>query len=205
MKRILSTLSLLLLATAAFAGGPGTAWPSPADEISAALEQYRGAEVGDLTVGDLEDIAARLALAHRKASFVPRSAKMSMMMPGLGQFANGEPGAGVLFMAGSAAIAAGTIAATWLLLPLDVQPQTLFVAPLSSFEARFHGHTPLEYLPAAAAVLGGMLLDGALRAASAHHAARLAARNIEEDRVSFEPAAGPMGPGFMLGVTIRAR
>jgi hypothetical protein len=205
VKRILSILTLLVFAAAAFAGGPGPSWPSPAEEISAALEQYRDAEVGKLTVSDLEDIAARLALAHRKAAFVPRSAKMSMMMPGLGQFVNGEPGAGALFMAGSAAIAAGTIAATWLLLPLDVQPQSLFVAPLSSFEARFQGHTPLEYLPAAAAVVGGMLLDGALRAASAHHAARLAAKNIEEGRVTFEPAGGPMGPGFMLGVKIRAR
>ncbi len=205
MKKTISLLAAALLAAASLGAQPAAPWPSLAAELSAALEPYAGTDVGDLTVGDLQDMAARLAAAHAKASFVPRSAKMSMMMPGLGQFVNGDPGAGALFMAGSAAVAAGTIAAAWLLLPLDVQPQTLFVAPVSSFQARFEGHTPLEYLPSAAVVVGGMLLDGVLRAASAHHAARLAAKNLEEGRVTFEPGAGPMGGGFMLGVKVRTR
>jgi hypothetical protein len=205
MRRFVSLFVPLLLAAALLGAEPPARGPSMAAELSAALAQYSGTDLGDLTVGDLEDIAARLAAARMKASFVPRSAKMSMMMPGLGQFVNGAPGAGALFMAGSAVVAAGTIAAAWLLLPVDVQPQSLFVAPINTFETTVKAHTPLEYLPAAAAVVGGMLLDGVLRAASAHHAARLAAKNIEEGRVTFEPGAGPMGGGFMLGVKVRTR
>lgn len=205
MKTVVPLLALALLGAAALGASPSAAVPSMAAEVSAALDEYSGTDVGDLTVGDLQDIASRLAAAHLKASFVPRSAKMSMMVPGLGQFVNGDPVSGALFMTGSAAVTAAAVAAAWLLLPLDVQPQTLFVAPISSFKARVEGHTPLEYLPSAAAVLGGMLLDGLLRGASAHHAARLAAKNIEEGKVTFEPGAGPMGGGFMLGVKVKTR
>ncbi len=205
MRRTLFIFLLPFLAAVVLGAEPSARGPSMAAELSAALQPYEGTDLGDLTVGDLEDIGARLAAARMKAMFVPHSAKMSLVMPGLGQFANGAPGAGALFMAGSAAVAAGTIAAAWLLLPADVQPQSLFVAPISEFKGRLEGHTPLQYLPAAAAVLGGMLLDGVLRTASAHHAARLAAKNIEEGRVTFEPGAGPMGGGFMLGVKVKAR
>ena len=204
MKRIASLVVLSLLAAALLGAEPAPG-PSMKAEISAALEEYSPTELGSLTVGDLQAIADRLAVAHMKAAFVPRSAMMSMMMPGMGQFANGDAAGGALFMAGNIAVTAATIAAAWLLLPADVQPQSLFVAPLSSFETRLEAHTPLEYLPAAAVVAGGMLLDGILRAASAHHAARLARKNIEEGRVTFEPGAGPMGRGFMLGVKVKAR
>jgi hypothetical protein len=204
MRKISAAAALLLL-LAAFAAGakPALSLPSLSQEVSAALADYSAREIGDLTVSDMEEIAARVAAAQRTAAFVPKSAMMSMMMPGMGQFVNGDKTAGALFAAGHLAVAAGTIAAVWLLLPLDVQPQSLFVADLSQFKPALEGHSPLEYLPAAAAAAGGMLLDGILRSASAHHAARLAAKNIAEGRVSFEPGIGPMGGGFMMGVKIR--
>lgn len=202
--RKMSAAAALLLFLAAFAAvaKPALSIPSLSQEVSAALADYSARDVGDLTVGELEEIAARVAVAQRRASFVPKSAMMSMMMPGMGQFVNGDKAAGALFAAGHVAVAAGTIAAVWLLLPLDVQPQSLFVEDLSQFKPALEGHSPLEYLPAAAAAAGGMLLDGILRSASAHHAARLAAKNLAEGRVSFEPGIGMGGGGFMMGVKI---
>ena len=205
MRRIFSVLAVSLLAAAALGAKPLSPLPSLAEEVSAALKEYSQSEIRSLTVDDLETIAARLSAAHQKAAFVPKSAMMSMMMPGAGQFVNGDKAAGALFAAGNLAVSAGTIAAVWLLLPVDVQPQSLFVKPVSNIKPALESYTPLEYLPAAAAMAGGMILDGLLRAASAHHAARLAAKNIEEGRVSFEPGAGPMGGGFMMGVRIKSR
>jgi uncharacterized membrane protein len=130
---------------------------------------------------------------------------MSMVMPGMGQFANGDRAAGVLFAAGNVAIMAGTIAAAWLLLPVDVQPQSLFVIPVGDIRPRLESHTPLEYLPSVGAMAGGMLLDAILRCASAGHAAALARKNIAEGKIDFSPEAGFMGHGFMMGMRVRVK
>jgi hypothetical protein len=192
MRRIFSVLAVSLLAAAALGAKPLSPLPSLAEEVSAALKEYSQSEIRSLTVDDLETIAARLSEAHQKAAFVPKSAMMSMMMPGAGQFVNGDKAAGALFAAGNLAVTAGTIAAVWLLLPVDVQPQSLFVVNVSTIKPSLESHTPLEYLPAAAAMAGGMILDGILRAASAHHAARLAAhgRRLHDgsaDQVPLKP------------------
>jgi hypothetical protein len=52
---------------------------------------------------------------------------------------------------------------------------------------------------------GGMLLDCLLRMASAGHAAGLARKNIAEGKITFEPEAGFMGRGFMMGMRVRAK
>jgi hypothetical protein len=205
MRKLLPILVLSLAAAAVLAAEPSLRIPSLQQEVAAALEEYSAREVGALTVGDLEQIAARLSLARQKASFIPKSAMMSMAMPGMGQFANGSRAAGVLFAAGNVAIMAGSIAAAWLLLPVDVQPQSLFVVPVASIKPLVEGHTLLDYLPAAGAMAGGMLLDCVLRMASAGHAAGLARRNIEEGKVIFEPESGFMGHGFMMGMRVRAK
>ena len=205
MRKLFFILALSLAAAAVFAADPSPRIPSLQQEVAAALDEYSAREVGALTVGDLEQIAARLSLAHQKVSFVPRSAMMSMAMPGMGQFVNGNRAAGVLFAAGNVAIMAGTIAATWLLLPVDVQPQSLFVVPVASIKPLVEAHTLLEYLPAAGAMAGGMLLDGILRLTSAGHAAGLARKNIEEGKITFEAESGSMGHGFMMGMRVRAK
>jgi hypothetical protein len=205
MRKLIPILAILLAAAAAFAADPSPRIPSLQQEVAAALEEYAPREVGALTVGDLEQIAARLSLVRQKASFVPRSAMMSMAMPGMGQFVNGDRAAGVLFAAGNVAIMAGTIAATWLLLPADVQPQSLFVVPVASIKTLVEDHTLLEYLPAAGAMAGGLLLDCVLRMASAGHAAGLARKNIAEGKITFEPESGFTGHGFMMGMRVKAK
>ncbi|MCX7038964.1 MAG: hypothetical protein NT005_07520 [Spirochaetes bacterium] len=205
MRKLLPILALSLAAAAAFAAEPSPRIPSLQQEVAAALEEYSPREVGALTVGDLEAIAAKVSLASRKASFVPRSAMMSMVMPGMGQFVNGDRAAGVLFAAGNVAIMAGTIVATWLLLPVNVQPQSLFVVPVGDIKGLVESHTLLEYLPSIGAMAGGMLLDDVLRLVSAGHAAGLARKNIAEGKITFEPEAGFMGHGFMMGMRVRAK
>ena len=59
MKKIVSLLAAALLAAASLGAQPAAPWPSMAAELSAALEPYEGTDVGDLTVGDLQDMAAR--------------------------------------------------------------------------------------------------------------------------------------------------
>lgn len=203
MRKLVSVIVLALAVAAIAAAKPRI--PSMREEVASALEQYSPKEIGALTVGELEQIAEKVALAHRKASFVPRSAMMSMMMPGMGQFANGDRVGGALFAGANLAIAAGSIAAAWLLLPADVQPQSLFIIPVGDIKPRLETHTPLEYLPAFGAMAGGMLLDGILRAASARHAASLARRNIAEGKLDFSPEAGAVGPGFMMGMRVRVK
>ncbi len=203
MKKLVSVVVLVLAAAGIAAAKPRI--PSMQEEVASALEQYSPREIGALTVGELEQIAEKVSLAHRRASFVPRSAMMSMIMPGMGQFLNGDRVGGVLFAGANIATIAGTIAATWLLLPEDVQPQSLFVIPVSDIAPRLEAHTPLQYLPAFGAMAGGMLLDGILRVASARHAAGLARRNIAEGKVDFSPEASVDGRGFMMGMRVRVK
>ena len=203
MRKLVSVVVLALAVAAVAAAKPRI--PSMQEEVASALEQYSPKEIGALTVGELEQIAQKVALAHRKASFVSHSAMMSMMMPGMGQVANGDRVGGALFAGANLAIAAGSIAAAWLLLPADVQPQSLFIIPVGDITPRLETHTPLEYLPAFGAMAGGMLLDGILRVASARHAASLARRNIAEGKLDFSPEAGVVGPGFMMGMRDRVK
>ena len=134
-----------------------------------------------------------------------------MLIPGLGQFKNGDPLAGTLFLLGDLAVTAGTAVGLYFLLPPELRSDQLdyFSTPYADIHAAWEtaaaNATMAQTLPFWGVATGGMILKHIVSHVSARHAARLAVSNIERGGVTFEPRAGFIGsfhgrpgPGFGL-------
>ncbi len=210
MKRLALLLALLAIGGAAFAvpcGGPRD--PFQLDEaflraeVDQALAAERDRQLGALTIGELQELLGRLSVAQQKTAFIARSRAMSMMMPGLGQLANKDMVGGVLFMTADLAVLAGTVLGAYFLLPADLRFDRLdyFYGHFNDIRDQWESHSFMDYLPAAAVLVGGGLLKAVLGGISAGHAEKLARRNIAEGKITFEPRLtlpphGPMGMGW---------
>jgi hypothetical protein len=201
---------LLCVAAAAFAHPMGHGmyprrFPVEHTYLRAELDSLFGSEgqLGSLTYADLRDIAGRLSVAGQKDRYVARSRAMSFMMPGSGQFLNKDYGAGAAFLAADLAVVAGTLVGAYWLLPEDLRFQQLdyFNTPFDAIHDSWRDHTFTDYLPAMGVVAGGMVLKAILGQVSSAHAARLAKRNIDSGKITFEPKllASPDG-GMMMGL-----
>jgi hypothetical protein len=94
----------------------------------------------------------------------------------------------------------------YFLLPEDLQFKNLDYLN-SSFAAvrdRWEAHSFVDLLPTVAVLAGGGLVKGVLGGLSAKHAGKIARRNIEQGRVTFEPNLFllPHGP-MMMGMGLR--
>lgn len=201
MKRLLASVLICSLGAYVFAGDrPGTSrHERRMDPLVAEMEDILEAEadtvISDLTFGEIDDLMAKLSVPMQEAEYIKRSAAASMMMPGKGQFMNGDPLSGALFLAGDVVTTAGVLVGMYVLLPPELQFDQLdyFNTPHSdiktAWESAAESATFMDALPTLGVLAGGMALHHGIRAFSAAHAARLAKENIEQGRVTFEPRA----------------
>ena len=150
----------------------------------------------DLTFGEIEELTAALSVPAQKMAYIRKSAFASMMMPGAGQFVNGDALAGSLFLASDIAIVAGAALGLYFLLPPELQFDQLdyFNTPPAEIHAAWEtAHetaTFSDMLPMMAVATGGMILKHIVSSFSSHHASRLALENIQNGTVTFEPRGG---------------
>ena len=202
MRNHLLLGAALLCAVSAF---PKPRTFHPVAEAIAAITAERGtSELGTMTAADVEGAVARLSIAMQQEAWVRGSGMSSLVLPGLGQFMNRDPLGGSLYLAGSAAVTAGTLVGAYLLLPADVQAGW-FTTPIGALEAAFASHTVVEYLPALGVMAAGAVVDVVLRCVSASGAARLAERRVLDGTVSFEPVLISSGKGMGFGVKFRSK
>ena len=211
MKKLLTGLLVFSLGALAFAGdNPGHGRPAH-DALTAEIEAILGDEadtvIGELTFGEVGDLMARLSVPMQEAAYVQRSSAASMMMPGKGQFMNGDTLNGALFLTADLIAAAGALAGMYFLLPAELQFGELdyFNTPHSdikaSWQSAMESATFMDALPTLGVVAGGMALHHGIRAFSASHAARLARENIEAGNVTFEPRTSFFSSGHgRLGI-----
>jgi hypothetical protein len=202
MRKILLLGAALLCAVGAYAK-PRTF--HPVAEAVAALAAERGtSELGSMTVTDVERAVARLSVAMRQEAWIHGSAMASLALPGLGQFMNRDPLGGSLYLAGSAAVAAGTLAGAYFLLPANVQG-SWFTAPIGTLETAFKSNSLIAYLPSLGVMAAGAAVDAVLRCISASGAARLAERRVLDGTIRFEPVLITSGTGIGFGVIIKSK
>ncbi|MGA2975535.1 MAG: hypothetical protein ABSF77_09525 [Spirochaetia bacterium] len=206
MKRIIiaAVIAAAFVATA-FSQETAAAPISVQQELRAALQELSAAQLGTLTVGDLEKVAERVSIATQKIQYVQKARMASFMLPGAGQFMTGDALGGSLFVAGDLTVAAGTLLGAYFLLPTNVQFSSLnwFTAPLSNVRTTFESNSFVQYLPSLGVMAGGMLLTAVLRHFSAGIAARDAWQNIQNGKVTFTPTLGFLDRGFGVGMRMR--
>ena len=143
----------------------------------------------------------------QEAAYVKRSKMASMIIPGAGQFINGEALSGTLFLVADVAVAAGTMVGAYFLLPSELHFDQLDYLNSSHTEIKTAWKTAMEnatlaeMLPLAGVMTGGMLLHHLVSGFSARNAGQLARENIESGKVTFEPKlnfGGKMGMGFSM-------
>ncbi len=211
MKTRIAAILLLAGTAAAFAHspmGPGMyphRFPNEHTYLRAELDSQLGreGEPGALSYGELRELAGRLSVARQKDRFVARSRNMSFMMPGSGQFLNKDYGSGAALLAADLAVVAGTLIGSYYLLPENLRFQQLdyFNTPFSTIRDTWEGHTFMDYLPSMAVLAGGGVLKAILGQLSSSHAGKLAKRNIDSGKISFEPDLLALpGGGMMMGL-----
>jgi len=196
MRRFFTVLLIVLVGGLAIAEGRGHFENPFAEETENILREYRDRTPADLTFGEIEELNSALSVPAQKMAYVRKSAMASMMVPGLGQFMNGDALAGSLFLAGDIAIVAGTALGLYFLLPPELRFDQLDyfnTTPTeihAAWESAHDAATPAEMLPMMAVATGGMVLKHLVSAFSSRHASKLALQNIQNGTVTFEPRAG---------------
>ena len=170
------------------------------DPLGRDLDAF-AAELGDKKVGDLDGpalaaLAQKLRTAAFERAYVSHVAAMSFMMPGAGQFATGNPGTGAAFLAAQLAVAGGTMAGAYFLLPADLRFDRLdyLGSPLATLKTTWENHSVMDYLPSFGLMAAGMIVDMPLRFFSSHDAAADARAAVKAGKVTLETR---IGPGFM--------
>ena len=183
-----------------------------AQAYAKALAQMGEGSLGDVKLGQLEHIFGQLSIARQQYAYVKRSEIASYFVPGAGQFMNGAPGAGALFLTGNIAVIAGTVLGAYFLLPSNLHLDQInwFTAPYATVKSSFESHSFVDYLPSIAMVVGGSIVDQILRVAAAKNAGSLARERVSEGKVIFQPEPLFMPPegwhgGWGVGFGMRAR
>ena len=103
---------------------------------------------------------------------------------------------GIGFLALDLAVIAGTIVGAYYLLPADLRLDRIdyFGNNFAAINNAWCSHSFTDFLPAFAALMGGMVVDQTIRHWSAAAARRGAARAIDDGRVQVTPR---IGTGFM--------
>lgn len=203
MKRTIIVMVITAaLASAAFAQEKTPDRFGFEQELSAALQDMSGTQLGTLTVGDLEKLAGRVSIVVQKIQYVQKVRRASFLLPGAGQFMTGDALGGSLFLAGNLAIVTGTLIGAYFLLPTNVQFRDLdyFHAPLGSIRTAWESNSFTDYLPSIGVLAGGMVLKAVLGHFSAVNAESEARTSIAEGKVTFTPNLDVFGRGFGMGM-----
>jgi pyruvate/2-oxoglutarate dehydrogenase complex dihydrolipoamide acyltransferase (E2) component len=171
-------------------------------ELEAASSEVSSGQVGNLTIDDVEKIAAHLAIAMQKERYVQRVQQASFALPGVGQFMAGDILGGWLFAAWDVTVLAGTVVSAYFVLPANVQFGSLdyLNSPLSTIRTAWASNSIVSYLPFLGVVAGGMILDTVLKYVSAENAGKTARKNIEEGKVTFQPTLDSTDGGLGFGM-----
>jgi hypothetical protein len=211
MKKIsIILLSLFVsagMALAQDAQAPAAQVPAdPQQELTSALQELSASQIGALTVADVAKVVTRMSLARQRIAYVQRASMSSLFFPGAGQFMTGNTLAGALFLTGDLAIITGTLLGVYYLLPSQLQFGSInyLTDSVGSIKTAWEARSIGDYLPAAGAMAGGMLVRAIFAHVSARMAAREARENIADGKVTFSPTMDMMGPGrFMMGMRMR--
>lgn len=181
------------------------------EEARDIVGEFSDRSPASLTFGEMNEIAMALSVPAQKAAYVRASAISSAIMPGLGQFKNGDALSGSLFMLADLVVAAGTSVGIYYLLPPELRFDQLDYFNSTRQEIRDAwtaaeaNATFADSWPIVAAATGGVILKHVVSHLSARHAGQLAMERIESGEVTFEPRAGFMmghrGPG--VGFSLR--
>jgi hypothetical protein len=199
MKRIfIAVLIVTAFGVPGFAQEKASALPGMGQALSEALQDMSAAQLGTLTVADLETLAGRISVAVQKVRYVEKARRASMIFPGAGQFMTGDATGGTLYLVGDLALLTGTLAGAYFLLPANVRFGDLdyFDDSIGTIKASWESNSIMDYLPSFGVMAGGMILKGILGHFSAANAAEEARRNIADGKVTFVPDFGFMGHGF---------
>ncbi len=145
-----------------------------------------------------------LLVAVQKERYVQRLRTASFILPGLGQFMAGDTLGGFLFVGWNVTILAGTLVTAYLVLPSNVQFGSLnyLTAPVSEISDAWRSNTLVSYIPLAAVLAGGLILEMVLRSVSADNAARKAEQNIADGKVTFQPNLELLDGGLGFGMRL---
>jgi hypothetical protein len=212
MKKYLVILAAIALSSMAFAQvipmrgkldgrgfmHRGSYFSTEAQSIEAELGDKA---LGELTLNELLPYGTRLRAAAQKDAYVQGSTMMSMRLPGLGQFKNGDTAGGALFLVAHLATVAGSLVGEYFLLPADLRFDKLdyLNSSFGDIKTAWEGHSFMDYLPAMGVAAAGMLLDGGIRMWSAGSARAEAKASVDAGTAKLRPLAGP---GF-LGMGMR--
>ena len=171
-------------------------------ELNAALQDMSGTQLGTMTVGDLEKLAGRVSIVVQKIQYVQKVRRASFLLPGSGQFMQGDALGGTAFLAGDLAIVTGTLIGAYFLLPTNVQFRDLdyFHVPLGSIRTAWESNSLVDYLPSIGVFAGGMILRAVLGHFSAENAESEARASIAEGKVTFTPNLDVFSHGFGVGM-----
>jgi len=214
MKRLTALILMAAIALPLMAADRDKADRPYSDEVAAILAPYMDRAPADLTLSELNEIGAALSIPMQKAAYVHRSAMASMMMPGLGQFMNGDAVSGSLFLAADVAVAAGTIVGYYFLMPEELRFSNLdylhtpALSVHDQIKTAYESMSLSDMLPLAGVVAGGAILHHIIAHVSAHHASQLAKDRIASGAVEFTPISGMLAkglshPGIGLGMHLR--
>ena len=178
------------------------------EEIEMILGRLGNRAIGDLTVNELTGIYERMSIAIQKEGYVRKSKAMSAMVPGFGQFMNGDTLGGILYLTADVAVAAGSMIGAYFLLPSELQFTSLnyFNESHSTIKAFWESQSIEDLLPAMGVAAGGSLVHMLLRIFASKHAAELAHQNIADGKIAFDAKIEPQllvaADGLGLGVSI---
>ena len=158
------------------------------EENRAISEALGDKKFGEMTLNELKPYQERLRLASRKDLFVSQSGAMSFMIPGAGQFHNGDALGGTLFLLLDLATIAGSLTGAYFLLPADLRFDRIdyFNTPISTIRASWEGKTIVDFLPSFGVMAGGALVNLGVRMLASHNARETAKAAIDSGAVKFD-------------------
>lgn len=145
--------------------------------------------IGEMTTADLLRLAGAVSVVRQQAGYIAHTGLKSAMMPGMGQFENGETGKGVVFLLTDVIVSAGTLVGSYLLLPESVRFSTLdyLRESVGTIEAAWKDLSFMDLLPSMSVAVGGSIVGGVVRMYAARDAATTARRRVIDGEVTFEP------------------
>ncbi len=198
MKRRWLCVLFVAAAPVLFAGPPAEEhqWDLSEEEMlpyNSEIEQFiaerPAVSVGDITLGEMRELGARLSVVAQEESYVRSARHASQAMPGAGHFMIGENGRGAAFMTGAVLVVAATVVGAYLVLPDEVQFHELDYIndSFSDIERAWRGESIASVLPAFGVLLAGGAVHGLLGALASGDAEERAREQIVSGKTRFEP------------------
>jgi hypothetical protein len=194
MKKIVLVLIMLSITFAAFGESREKAEMTDDEfafltaEIEKVLMKNADRDIGSFTLKELHGLASDLSIRYQELAYIKKVRFASLMLPGAGQYMNGDALSGTLFLFGDIAITAGTLIGSYFLLPEPVRFESIDYLndSYAVIENAWKSLSFVDILPALGVFTGGMIVNGILRIVSANHAGEQAKEKIAAQEIQFE-------------------